>query len=80
MPKLTAYGFLRWFVTDADFESGDEIAEVIRVVIWPNPLHWYTGGVRVAADPVVDPESTCSLQFALIACDSAEYSALRYSR
>lgn len=74
MEKLNAYTFLRWFVTEADFEApGDEVADAIRTVIWPNPVHFYEGGVR--ADSAL--AACCHLRMAAHhAPDCAPHTAL----
>jgi hypothetical protein len=52
-PLLDQYTFLTWFLSEGEFEGiGDPVAEEIRTAIWPNPIHFFTGGVSIPGTPL----------------------------
>jgi hypothetical protein len=45
-PALLSYVFLNWLATAGQYEGNDEMADIIRKDIWPNPFQFYDGMVR----------------------------------
>lgn len=47
-PKRTDYNFFKWFVEYEKLEDGqhDDLADIIKDEIWPNPLKYYFGEVE----------------------------------
>ena len=48
-PMIEHFTFLKWFLSEELLRDGeDPLAEELRSAIWPNPMHFYMGGVRCA--------------------------------